>query len=97
MTSVTVRPDAAADIEAAYQWYESQATGLGDQFLDVVGEQLHSLESHPEQFPIIHRNTRRALLRRFPYQLFYRLEANVIIVVACLHGRRHPRRWKMRP
>ena len=97
MISVIVRPEAAADIEAAYKWYESQATGLGDQFLDVVGEQWRSFESNPEQFPIIHRTTRRALLRRFPYQLFYRLEANVIIVVACLHGRRHPRQWKMRP
>ena len=97
MITVIVRPDAAADIEGAFQWYESQAAGLGGQFLDVISTQLHSLQKHPEQFPVVHRNTRRALLRRFPYQLFYRLDADDLIVVACLHGKRHPRRWETRP
>jgi plasmid stabilization system protein ParE len=35
-------------------------------------------------------------LRRFPYSLFYRIIDDQVIVVACMHGRRHPRRWRSR-
>jgi plasmid stabilization system protein ParE len=35
-------------------------------------------------------------LRRFPYSLFYRIIDDQVIVVACMHGRRHPRRWQSR-
>jgi len=30
---VVLRPAAAADVEAAYRWYEQQRAGLGDEFL----------------------------------------------------------------
>ena len=33
MKRVVIRPAAAADIEDAYQWYETQQPGLGEQFL----------------------------------------------------------------
>ncbi len=90
------RPAAAADVEHAYRWYEAQQAGLGEDFLAGVSTVIESLMAYPERFPIVHRQTRRVHLRRFPYSLFYRIIDDQIIVVACMHGRRHPRRWQSR-
>lgn len=89
------RPAAAADVEEAYRWYESQQVGLGDEFLAAVSTVIESLVAPPERFPIVYRQTRRVNLRRFPYGLFYRIIDDQILVVAC-SGRRNPRRWQSR-
>jgi len=91
-----VRAAAASDIEDAFLWYEHQRPGLGHEFLDAVQAAGERIASHPTMYPIIHRNTRRALLPRFPYGIFYRVYDDVIVVVACMHGSRNPRRWKSR-
>jgi len=90
------RPAAAADVEDAYHWYEIQRSGLGDEFLAAVATVVESLAAYPERFAVVYRQTRRANLRRFPYSLFYRIIDDQVIVVACMHGRRHPRRWQSR-
>jgi plasmid stabilization system protein ParE len=51
----------------------------------------------PQQFPTVEGGIRRAQLRRFPYSLFFRVDAKEIRIVACLHGSRDPRRWQERP
>jgi plasmid stabilization system protein ParE len=63
------RPDAAADVEDAYRWYENQRLGLGEEFLAAVGTVVESLAAYPERFPNVYRHARRANLRRFPYSL----------------------------
>jgi plasmid stabilization system protein ParE len=94
---VIVRPAAAADIEDAYQWYESQQPGLGEDFLAALNAIRDRIVEHPEAFPVLHRKTRRALIpRRFPYGIFYRIDEDAIIIVACMHAKRDPRRWQGR-
>jgi plasmid stabilization system protein ParE len=96
VTKLLVRPAAAADIEEAYRWYERQRVGLGEEFLTTVDATLRDLAAHPATYAVIHRETRRALLHRFPYAIFYRLYDETVIVIACMHGRRDPKRWKGR-
>ncbi|OFW14553.1 MAG: hypothetical protein A3H27_11010 [Acidobacteria bacterium RIFCSPLOWO2_02_FULL_59_13] len=91
-----IRPAAAADIEAAFLWYERQRIGLGEEFLASVRSALDDITTHPTRYPVVHRNTRRVLLHRFPYQIFYRIYDEAIVVVACMHGRRNPIRWRSR-
>ena len=50
----------------------------------------------PERFPVVHAQCRRALLRRFPYGIYFVPTAELISVVACMHALRDPRRWKER-
>ena len=93
---VVVRPAAAADIDEAFVWYERRRPGLGYEFLAELQSVRENVVTHPLAFPVIHRDTRRVLLRRFPYGLFYRAYDDVIVVVACMHGRRDPKRWMSR-
>jgi plasmid stabilization system protein ParE len=91
-----VRPAAAADIDEAFLWYEVQRPGLGREFLAAADALINAIAEHPLRYPVIRRNTRRALLRRFPYAMYFRIYGEVIVVVACMHGRRNPRRWQVR-
>ena len=96
MNPVIIRPTAAAEIDEAYLWYESQRTGLGEEFLAEVNRELKRIGEMPELYAVLKRDTRRAMLSRFPYSLLYRLVGDEVIVVACFHGKRDPRRWQDR-
>lgn len=91
-----VRPAASADVEHAYRWYETQQIGLGEEFLAAADAVMQSVVANPQQFPVVHRRTHRALFRRFPYGLYYRIVDDQIVVLACMHARRDPRRWQSR-
>lgn len=91
MKKLVVRAAAAADIEDAYRWYERRQPGLGEDFIREVGDALRKVADSPLRYPALHRNTRRVLLHRFPYALWYRVIQEVVAVVACLHGNRDPR------
>jgi toxin ParE1/3/4 len=91
-----IRPDAERDIAEAYRWYEEQRIGLGADFLLCVEEGLAKIQRAPEAYPVVHKNVRRLLIKRFPYGIFYAVEQPVIIVLAVFHERRDPTAWRSR-
>jgi plasmid stabilization system protein ParE len=97
-----VQPEAEADVAEAYNWYEAQSPGLGEEFLAAVDEALSAAREAPQRFPRVHRapdlEVRRVRLRRFPYGLYFiwNESAGETSVIACMHGRRDPRRWLRR-
>ena len=93
---VATRPAAAAEIDAAYRWYEKKREGLGSEFLEAVDKMVNAIAENPERFPTIRKDIRRALLRRFPYSIFYRVVSGHVVVIACFHGKRNPRVWRLR-
>ena len=90
---VVIRPDAEQEINHAADWYEERKPGLGGEFIGAVIAVLDNIERHPRSQPIVRGRVRRALLPRFPYGVFYAEENSVIVILACLHARRSPRRW----
>jgi plasmid stabilization system protein ParE len=94
--SLIVRPEAAADIEAAHAWYENQRPGLGNEFLIALSTMFEVLVEHPRRHRCVHRDIHRANLRRFPYGIFFRIVQADVVVIACFHARRNPRAWQRR-
>jgi toxin ParE1/3/4 len=94
--SISIRPAAEAEILEAHAWYEHGTEGLGLEFMRAVEACLANIERHPKAYPIVHRELRRALLRRFPYALFYLLDGSNIVVIACFHASRDPKEWQDR-
>jgi plasmid stabilization system protein ParE len=86
------------DIAETYAHYETARRGLGEEFLDDLARAIETIGEFPERSAEVHRRLRRALLRRFPYSLYYRLvvDAQTVEVRACVHQRRHPRTWRRR-
>ena len=93
-----VRPQAADEVAEAHDWYESQSVGLGAEFLRAVDAAFASICRSPRVYPVVRGRTRRLLLRRFPYGVFFyeREAAGEVVIVAVVHGRRHPRHWQSR-
>jgi len=86
-----VLPSAKQDLRRGYAFYERAEQGIGAYFLDSLSSDLDSLRL----FAGIHR--RRGELfrfrsRRFPYWIYYRIEADKAYVVAVLDARRDPAR-----
>ncbi len=93
---IRLRPEAEDDLTEAATWYESQRAGLGQQFLDEVLSALATIAEMPLTHAVLYRNTRRAWMRRFPFGIFYQVDSEGVIVIAVIHGSRHPRRWQGR-
>ena len=91
-----LRAEAELDLADAALWYEEQRSGLGHQFLDEVLATFTIIAKTPLSYQLVHRNTRRALVHRFPFGIYYRIETSMIVVVAVMHGSRNPRHWKSR-
>ena len=84
---LVLRVQAETDIDEAASRYETERAGLGV---------LERIEENPFQFPIVHQETRRGMLRRFPYGVFFTVDDEEILVLTIVHLHRHPDTWKRR-
>lgn len=94
--TVRIREAAQRDIDEAARWYESQHLGLGSAFLEEFLAASARIREAPLAYPEVGRSARRAMLRRFPFAIYYRLANDSAVVVAVMHGSRDPRRWRQR-
>ena len=92
----TVGRDASRELGEAALWYEDRSAGLGHDFLRAVDASFAQIQRTPHVFPVVHGSIRRALLRRFPYAVYFVESDDSIRVIACLHVRRDPRSWQQR-
>ena len=89
-----IRPEAENDLNEAHTWYTER--GRGQDFLDAIEEILHRMQMSPRMYPVVHRNVRRALVKRFRFAIFYVLQPERIVVLAIIHQSRDPARWQRR-
>lgn len=91
-----VRREAERDIKKAFDWYEEQRPGLGSEFLEQIEAVFERIEDNPELYESVFRTVSRALVRRFPYSVYFVLANRNPVVIAVLHQRRSPVRWRGR-
>ena len=83
-------------MDSAARWYELQRRGLGREFVLCVENSFDSIRHYPEAYLSVADQFRRALVRRFPYVVYFRVDGQRIKVYAVLHTHRHPDEWKKR-
>jgi hypothetical protein len=88
---VVYRRAAAFDIQGAFRRYESERPGLGIRFLDEIARIEAHVSAAPALYQRVDDDARRAVLRRFPFGVFYVVEPERILVLACLDLRGDPR------
>jgi toxin ParE1/3/4 len=93
---LTVRRQAKADIREAARWYESQRVGLGRAFVQQIDALLDRVRLNPMRYQVVYRDMRRAIPRRFPYGVFYRIDGAAVLVFAVVDLRRDPSSWQDR-
>ena len=87
---------ARQEIRDAAEYYERQAKGLGVDYVDEINAAVSDICKNPKRWPVINASVHRRLVRRFPYCLLYREDANDIVVLAVMHMSRHPLYWQGR-
>ncbi len=89
-------PEAQQDVDESYVWYEEQRIGLGEEFLGCVDACVQGILRMPELYVKVHLDYRRALVRRFPYAIFYEYTDGRLIFYGIFHASRDPRKWRGR-
>ena len=88
-----IAPEAEEDLAEAYGWYEGQRVGLGEEFLSCVDACVEAFRRNPEMHARIYETYRRALVRRFPYAVFYEYEEDAVTVYCVFHTSQDPGKW----
>lgn len=91
-----VAPEVERDVAEAYGWYEERHPGLGDAFLASVDACIQQIVRRPRAYSKVHLNYRRALVRRFPYLVFYEYIGDIVTLYAVFHASRDPEKWRRR-
>jgi plasmid stabilization system protein ParE len=93
---IIFRRDARREFDQAYDWYEKHKAKLGEEFSESVHKVLERIAAHPQIHQCVYQDVRRAVLERFPYCVFYRVEKTRIRILAVFHTRRDPTIWQAR-
>jgi toxin ParE1/3/4 len=95
--AVELHEEAAAEYDAAFDWYLERSREAALKFDAEVERALTQVLQAPQRWVAGAHRTRKFLLRQFPFTLIYRerISGN-IQVVAIAHTSRKPGYWKQR-
>jgi plasmid stabilization system protein ParE len=74
----------------------NQSAGLGAEFLDEILATCNIIAENPQMYPVLHRGTRRAIIQKFPFGVYYRVENDLVTLIGVMHASRDPNQWKKR-
>jgi hypothetical protein len=89
---------AAARLEflAEVVYYNEVQSGLGERFTAAVEEAAARAVGFPLSGSPFRANTRRMIVKGFPFSLVYRPESDEIVIFAVAHHSRRPFYWQSR-
>lgn len=90
MTRISLTPEAYKDVRAAVTWYERKREGLGSEFERALEAALTRVQRSPLTFRKATDEFRCLSLRRFPYEVYYALRPDTIVVASVFHTSRDP-------
>lgn len=93
--AVVFTPEAEGDVLEVHSWYQSRRAGLGREFGQALDALIARIADNPLLYQRGHNETRRAVLSRFPYAVYFRTMGNQVVVLA-IHGRQHESHWRQR-
>ena len=76
--------------------YDEQRAGLGEEFVIEIAQAIARAAAAPERHPIVFGDIRRAVARRFPFSMHFRVRSDSLVVLAVFHRRRNPAIWQRR-
>lgn len=92
----SIRKEAEDDMAEAYEYYESCRENLGSDFLLCIEESFARIAKNPNQYKPIYKDVHRALVRRFPYGVYYVVIEKQISIIGVVHARKNPKHWQER-
>jgi plasmid stabilization system protein ParE len=93
---LVIQPEAEADLQDAFAWYERRRAGLGDKMLEEARLAFIGIGLDPTLPRPRYRQSRRVPLKRFPYVVLYVFRHDTVYVLGVLHERRSPLAFRNR-
>jgi plasmid stabilization system protein ParE len=87
---IKILESAKQDLREGFDFYESQAMGIGSYFLESLFSDIESLRLFAGIHGLHFTRHHRLLSKRFPFAVYYRIEENEVRVYAVLDCRRDP-------
>ena len=84
---------AFSEMEDTKEYYNLQQENLGDVFKQDFRNVVDRIHKFPKLYPIVMGDIRKCTLHRFPYNLFYAITEDVILVLAVANHHRKPYYW----
>lgn len=82
--------EAKKDYLETFEWYNQIDRELANSFSEELDRVFIRIQESSEQFPVIDGSTQRALLKRFPYSVFFLRDGDLLVITAIMHHRREP-------
>lgn len=93
---VVLRYEAQDEFDEAFDYYESARAGLGVDFAARVQQVFDRISANPQLHAVVFADVRKAVVKRFPYCVYYRSHPTHVEVLAVFHSRRDPSIWQGR-
>lgn len=77
-------------------YYDDLVFGLGEKFVTEIERCLNIIKTNPLAYPVTKQNVRKAVIIKFPFSILYRVDGNVIYILAVMHQKREPLYWAER-
>lgn len=84
------------EVEDAQAWYEARSLLAASAFLRELSIAVQRIRQAPHRNALAEAGTRRLLLDRFPFTIYYRVGTDAVTVVAVAHQKRRPGYWSSR-
>lgn len=87
---VVLRPAARADVVSAADHYRETSEAVADELVEELDRLLTRLSEFPRSARVVqdYPSVRRALLRRFPFAVFYTVGQEALVVLRVVHTSR---------
>ena len=88
---IEYHPAIEGELVEIRDYYNEQSRNLGDDFINEFERQVLRIAAMPYRWMVVRGDTRRALMKRFPYLILFRVvNGEVIRITVIKHERRHP-------
>ncbi len=88
---IDYHPSVAGELEEIRDYYDSRSKGLGSDFVNEFERQILLIAAMPGMWMAVRGDTRRSLMKRFPYVIFFRwIAGDSMRVTVVKHEKRHP-------
>ena len=86
-------PIAKTELDDAIEYYDLELPGLGIKFKKEVRSSLKRIAVFPKAWSMIRPDIRKCIMHKFPYNILYTVEENIILIIAIAHHHRNPEYW----
>jgi plasmid stabilization system protein ParE len=91
--NIELSDNAERDFENSYNYYEKISYKIANDFFLQIDKSLEGIKMMPLSFPIIFKKTRKFVVKKFPFIIYFQIAGRTVQILAIFHTSRNPVDW----